>query len=237
MRKRTFDFTIIIRSKDNIVPFNYEHDLHAFVYSHISDAGYGSNVKNFIHSNLKESDIGKCKVPCGIWGKNGILFYTDPCFTIRTNDVSVANSILENIKVGVSVFGGFKVIDFYAYEVEDLHYKTKFNTFYSSPILVSPKWNKYKKIPEEVLSEVESYLKKNVEKKANDMGVVLGDFKIKIEKQFKCCEIMTKKYKDCEFDKAYKEFGRNFLLTITGTDTAKNFRERYTCWLNKNFVF
>lgn len=218
-----YDFTIIIKSKDNVVPFNYEHDLHAFVYSHISDVGYGSKVKNFIHSNLKESNISKCKVPCGVWSKKGISFYTDPCFTIRTNDISVANSIVKNIKVGVSVFGGFKVVDFYAYEVEDLHYKTKFNTFFSSPILVSPKWNKYKTIPEEILCDVENYLEKNVERKANEIGVTLGEFKIKIEKQFKCCDIMTKKYTEDEFGNAFKETGRNFLLSITGTDIAKNF--------------
>lgn len=216
-----YDFTIIISSKNNIVPFNYEHDLHAFICKHISDVGYGSQVKKYIHSNMKESIPSKCKVPCGVWGKNGIIFYTDPCFTIRTNDLDVAQSIVRNIKIGMSVFKDFTVTDFMANKVDNLENKNCFATLYSSPILVADAYNKYKVIPLSEIGKVEEYLKDNVIRRAKLMNVELGDFDIKVAKQYKCCEIIPKKTDN--INKAYKSIGRNFVLNITGSIQAKEF--------------
>lgn len=216
-----YDFTIVISSKDNVVDFNYEHDLHAFLCTHISDVGYGTQVKAYIHSNLKESEPSLCRLPCGIWGKKGISFASDPCFTIRTNDLAIAQSIVKNIQVGTPVFKNFKVKDFVANRVVDLDNKTRFSTLYSSPILVADTYNKYKVIPESEIQNVEKYMKDNVIRRANLMGVELGDFDIKIEKQYKCCEIIPKKTDN--INKAYKSIGRNFVLNITGSTSAKEF--------------
>lgn len=218
-----YNFTIEIKSDNNIVGYNYEHKLHAFINEHISQKGYGSQIKSYIHSNLKESQMDICKQPCGIWGRGGIKFSTNPCFTIRTNDLEVAQSIVRNIKVGQPVFDKFVVVDYYADKVEALDDVKTFITYYSSPILICDRYNNTKHIPDNELHNVETYLKNNVLNRAQKMGIELGDFNIRIDKQYKCCDIMPKRNNPSNFNTAYKSVGRNLVLTITGTTQAKDF--------------
>lgn len=217
------EFTIVIKSRTNVVKYNYEHSLHAFICTHISNKCYGKSNKTFIHSNLMESNK-RLEKPCGIWGRDGITFKSNPCFSIRTDDNEIIVSLISNIKKGVAVFDDFIVSDYYYNNVENIADSDYFSTVYSSPIVISSQYNTIKdKIPTDLYPSIEHYLENGVRKKALDKGITLGNFSIKIEKEYKPCDILTKKYDTNCVNKAYKEKGRNFKLKIEGDSDIKEF--------------
>lgn len=228
------EFTIVLKSKTNVVRYNYEHKLHAFIYSLLDDKdspnkSYGNHDKSFIHSNLMESEPN-AKRPCGIWTKNGIEFKSNPQFHIRTEDCSVIRRLADNLKRGIKAFDDFVVYERMYDYIENVGNYSHFMTMYSSPIIISKMYSYFKDaIPQEKYKDVQDYLETNVRDLAAEKGVSLDfdGFSIKIEKEYKPCDISPKQCGISNFQKAYKEKGRNFKLEITGTAEVKDFIMKY----------